>query len=216
MVQREDYHDGTVNEIAVFGAKSTADCVASIDNSTYHLVHALSPFIDMGINFNAGNGGESVCIVMLGVTAGNPGQFAPVEQYVRYLANKQTNLSTTFYNQAESPNPAPDLPFAGRPVLFSFYNMSNKVLAAKDVVLHAFNMEDPLGNQVSLRILTFPSVQSDGLVLVPDSNIGGPGFVVALPTLPLKPETLYKMTLKATVMGKILNQQWTFATGLSN
>lgn len=207
---------GSVNELAVFGAKSTAECVASIDNSAYHLVHVLSPYVDMGIYYNAGNGGESACVVILGVTVTSPGQFAAVDQYVRYPANKQLNLPTTFYNQAERPNPAPDLPVAGRPVLFSFYNMSNKVLAAKDVVLHAYTMEDPLGNKVPVRILAFPGVQSDGPSLVSDSNMGAPGYVVALPIYPLQPKTLYKMTLSATVAGKQLNQQWSFTTGLAN
>lgn len=207
---------GSVNELAVFGAKSTAECVSSLDNSTYHLVHLLSPYVDMGIYFNAGNGGESACIVMLGVTATSPGQFAAVDQYVRYPANKQLNLPTTFYNQAERPNPAPDLPVAGRPVLFSFYNMSNKVLAAKDVVLHTYTMEDPSGNKVPVRILAFPGVQSDGPSLVSDSNMGAPGYILSLPVHPLQPNTQYKMTLSATVAGRRVNHQWSFTTGFVN
>ena len=207
---------GSVNELAVFGAKSTAECVASIDNSTYHLVQVLSPYVDMGMHFNEGNGGESVCVVILGVSVSSAGQFAAVDQYVRYPANNQLNLSTTFYNQAERPTPAPDLPAAGRPVLFSFYNMSNKVLAAKDVVLHTYTMEDLVGKKIPIRILAFPGVQSDGSVLVADSNMGAPGYVVALPTYPLQPKTIYKMTITATVAGKLVDQQWSFTTGLAN
>lgn len=207
---------GSVNELVVFGAKSTADCVASLDNSAYHLVHVLSPYVDMGIYFNAGNGGESACVVMLGVSTNSPGQFAAVDQYVRYPANTQLNLTTTFYNQAERPIPAPDLNGAGRPVLFSFYNMSNKVLAAKDVVIHVFAMEDQLGNKVPVRILAFPGVQSDGPVLVSDVNMGATGYVLALPMYPLQPNTIYKMTINATVTGKLVNQQWSFTTGHAN
>lgn len=207
---------GTVNELVVFGAKSTAECVTSIDNSAYHLVHVLSPYLDMGIYFNPGNGSESVCVVMLGVASNNPGQFAAVDQYVRYPANNQLSLSTTFYNQAERPIPAPDLPVLGRPVLFSFYNMSNKVLAAKDVVLHAYTLEDSVGNKVPVRILAFSGVQSDGPALVSDANLGAPGYVVALPTHPLQAKTTYKATISATVAGKLVNQQWSFTTGLAN
>lgn len=207
---------GAVNELAVFGAKSTAECVASLDNSVYHLVHVVSPYVDMGIYFNSGNGGESACIVILGVAVSSTGQFVAADQYVRYPANNQQNVSTTFHNQAERPNPAPDLALAGRPVLFSFYNMNNKVLSAKDVVLHAYTMEDPLGNKVPVRILTFPGVQSDGPSLVSDSNMGAPGYVVALPIYPLQPKTLYKVTLSATVAGKLVSQKWSFTTGVVN
>jgi hypothetical protein len=203
---------GTVNELAVFGAKSVADCVDAIENSAYHLVQLISPYVDMGLSFNSGQGGESACMVLLGVADNSAGQFPPADFFIVYPARGQTNVAPVFHNQAERPNPAVDLPVAGRPVLISFYNMANKVLASRDVVIHSFAMSGA-GLQVPLRILAFPEVRSDGPTLVADSYLGAPGYVVALPITPLLANTTYTVNVSASVKGNVVTQQWTFSTG---
>jgi hypothetical protein len=207
---------GIVNELAVFGAKSELECVASLENSAYHIIHILSPFEDMGVSFNSGNVGDSVCIVLLGVATSSPGVFVAANQNVVYPARNQVNVAPIFYNQAERPNPAPDLLIAGHPVLISFYNLNNKSLSSKDVVIHAFNLVSNTGNQIPLRILTFPDVQSSGIALVSDRNIPAPGYVVALPTQPLSSDSTYKVKVSASIAGNPITQEWAFTTGSIN
>jgi len=207
---------GVVNELAVFGAKSELECVASLANSAYHIIHILSPFEDMGVSFSSGNGGDSVCIVLLGVATSRPGVFVASNQYVVYPARNQINVAPIFYNQAERPNPAPDLLIAGHPVLISFYNLDNKSLSSKDVVIHTFKLESNSGNQIPVRILTFPDVQSSGITLVSDRNVPAPGYVVALPTQPLLSNLTYKVKVSAAIAGNPVTQEWTFTTGSVN
>ena len=207
---------GAVNELLVFGAKSVAECVASLENSAYHLIHLLSPYVDMGIYFNAGNGGESACIVLLGVANSSTGQFAPVNSYVFYPSNMQRNVPPVFFNQAERPIAAPDLPLTGHPILMSFYNQSHKVLAARDLLLHAFEVYDAAGKRISVRVLTFPGVQSDGPPVVADANVAAPGYIVALPVQPLMANSTYQIKVSADVAGQNVTQNWSFVTGTAN
>jgi hypothetical protein len=206
---------GAVNELAVFGAKSTLECIASIENSVYHMVHLLSPYVDMGLSYNAGQGGESACIVMLGVGSSSAGQFPPADYFIVYPSRGQSKVPPVFHNQAERPNPALDLSVAGRPVLISFYNMANKVLASRDLVIHEFTMNGA-GEAVPLRVLAFPEVISDGPRLISDANLGAPGYVVGLPIAPLLSNTTYTVNVSASVKGKAVTQKWAFTTGIAN
>lgn len=207
---------GEVSEMAVFGAKSAADCIASIENSTYHLIQLMSPYVDIGMYFSSSNLTESACVMLVGLSKNSTGSFTIADQYVKYPSDNQANVSTTFRNQAERPIPAPDLKVTGRPVLFSFYNFNNKVISATELVIHNLTIEDDSGFKVPIRILTSPGVQTDGPALIFDENIGSPGFILALPIKPLLPNTTYKAKLSAAIAGKVVIQQWTFKTGAPN
>ncbi|MDP2323322.1 MAG: hypothetical protein Q8N51_04745, partial [Gammaproteobacteria bacterium] len=121
----------TVTELMIFGAADGAACIAALENSVYHLIALVSPYVDMGISFNAGTGSGSACAIVLGVknylTLGQ----LPASPVV-YPYNNQTGVAPTFYNQAEFPIPASDLDPVGHPVVVSLYTLSNPTLVDSD------------------------------------------------------------------------------------
>jgi len=203
---------GSVSELLSFGAASGVVCSASIENSVYHLVQLISPFINVGLSFN-GNG--PVCDIELGISSSESGQFPSAGNWVSYPGNGQTGVSPKFYNQAESPVPAADLLSAGHPVVISLYNQSNRSLTGTQVVLHTFTLT-AAGSPVASRVLAQSGVTTDGTTLTVDSNISGPGILVLLPTSPLNPNTVYNVTFSATANGVFVNKSWSFTTGSMN
>ena len=161
------YSGTAVSELLSFGSASGADCSASIEDSVYHLIEFISPFTDVGLSFNAGNGSGTVCAIELGISSGS-GQFPPSGSWVYYPANGQTGVPPTFYNQAESPVPAPDLQLAGHPIVLSLYNQTNTSLNASDIVLNTFTLTTAVSAvPVSTRVLAQSGVGGTGLTLDP-------------------------------------------------
>jgi hypothetical protein len=205
---------GTVSELLSFGSAGGTDCSASIENSVYHLVQLISPFLDVGLSFNAGNGSGSVCGIELGIATGS-GQFPPSGSWVSYPASGQAGVPPTFYNQAESPVPAADLQLAGHPIVISLYNQTNTSLSATDIVLHTFTLA-AAGSSVGTRVLAQSGVTTNGTALTTDANISGPGILVLLPTSPLSANTVYTVTFSAAVKGTAVSKSWSFTTGSAN
>ena len=209
-------YSGTVNEVESFGSSNGQACISSLEDSVYHLTNLLSPYLEMGLNFNAGSNGASVCIIELGLTASYTGQFPPAGSYVTYPYSGQTGVLPTFYNQAEFPTPTPDLATAGHPIFISLYNQTNKTLTTTQVTLHGFTVTTAGGASVPVRVLVASGMASDGPQVTADANLSAPGFIVAVPTSPLLPNTVYNVTVTATVNGTAVNQAWGFTTGFKN
>lgn len=210
---------GTVTELNSFGAAGGAACLASIEDSVYHLSALVSPYVEVGIGYNAGvtsSPGASVCDIELGVRSSSIGQFPAAGTYAVYPYNGQTGVLPTFYNQAEVPTPAPDLSLAGHPILISFYNLTSQSLQAANISINSFVVTTSTGASVPVRIIAMPGVNSNGPSIVSDSNLAGPGFVIALPTSPLNANTTYNITVNATISGTTMTKNWAFTTGTTN
>lgn len=212
------YH-GTVNEVVTFGAPTAPDCVASLENSVYHLISLMSPFVDVGVSFNPGTGAGSVCVIAIGVPTSTQGQLPARDNYLLYPGNNAQGVAPVFANTAEIPTPVPDLPKAGHPVLVSLYTQATQSIAASDLRIDAFSLTPASGGSpVAARILVSPGVSSGGPTLTSDSNIAGPGFVVLVPVEPLLPSTTYTANFSATLAGlyPAVRRTWSFTTGALN
>lgn len=209
-------YSGTVTELMTFGAASGTDCLASLDDSMYHLIDLVSPFIDLGISFNAGNGSGSACAIELGAGSTTLGQLPAAGNAVAYPVVGQSGVPPTFYNQAEDPVPAPDLSSAGHPVVVSLYTLATPTLSGSDIVIHTFSITPSGGTALGVRVLANTGVTSDGPTLTTDNVIPRAGFVVLLPVAPLAANTTYDLLFSATVKGQLISKTWSFTTGAAN
>lgn len=210
-------YTGTAVELVLFGAASGAQCVASFENSVYHLGQMLSSSMELGLAFHAGNGSGSVCVLALGVPGNTAGQLPAEGQVVTYPYAGQTAVLPTFYNRAEAPMPVPDLAVAGHPVLVSLYSLAVPTLQGSDIVVQNFALSTAAdGKPVGARLLAKAGVTSSGAALTADSNIAGAGTVFLVPTAPLSANTSYRVAFTATVKGKALSRDWAFTTGAAN
>jgi len=206
---------GTVDEIMTFGAASGTDCASSLEDSVYHLIELISPFIDVGISFNPGTGSGSVCAILLGVGSNTLGQLPTSAVFYPY--DTETGVPPTYYNSAEVPDPAPDLASAGHPVAASLYTLANPVLSGSDIVINAFSITPSGGGPaLPVRVLAKIGVTSTGPTLTVDDVIPRAGFVVLLPIAPLAANTVYDVSFNATVKGQLVSKDWSFTTGAAN
>jgi hypothetical protein len=207
---------GSVTELISFGAASGAACITSQQNSVYHLLDLLSAATDLGLSFNAGNGSDSVCTLILGTPGDTLGQL-PASGLVTYPYDAQMAVPPTYYNRAEVPNPAVDLAKAGHPVAVSLYTQAHPTLTGSDIVVTDFSMTDANGAAVSARILAATGVKAGGtLSLTSDVNLARAGTIVLLPVAPLTASTDYTVSFAATVKGGAVSKTWTFTTGAAN
>jgi uncharacterized protein YkwD len=208
-------YSGSVNEVESFGSASGQGCISSLEDSVYHLINLLSPYVDIGLTFNGGNNGASVCTIVVGLPTSSTGQFPAAGSYVTYPYNGQTGVLPTFYNQAESPTPASDLPKAGHPIVISLYNQTNKTLTANQVVVNSFTLTTASGASVPVRILVAQGVTGSAS-LTTDANFSSPGFVVILPLAPLSANTNYTANFAGLVSSALVDKSWAFITGANN
>ena len=209
-------YGGTVSELILFGAASGAECMASFENSVYHLAQLLSPSVEVGLAFNAGNGGGSICVLELGVSDNTAGQLPAEGSVVTYPYAGQSAVLPTFYNRAEAPSPVADLAVAGHPVLVSLYSLATPSLQGSDIVIQTFALSMSDGQPVSARLLAKAGVTSSGPALTIDANLVGAGTLFLVPAAPLEANITYKVSFAATVKGKTLNRNWSFVTGAAN
>jgi hypothetical protein len=214
-------YTGTVTEYMTFGATDGANCVDLLGNSVYHLIELISPFIDLGISFNVGNGAGSACAIVLGVGSNTPGQLPAVGPVV-YPYDGQSGVLPKFYNHAEVPVAANDLPFAGHPVAVSLYTLDSSALSGGNIVINEFSIEQcdvacpNVANPLpTVRVLAKTGVTSTGPTgpaLTVDDVIPRAGFVVLLPEAPLVVSKTYAVTFNATVKGQPVSKTWSFTT----
>jgi uncharacterized protein YkwD len=215
-------YSGTVTELLSFGAASGADCIASISNSVYHLIDLLSSTMDIGLDFNAGNGSGSVCVIELGTPGTTLGQL-PTTAPVVYPGDNLTGVPPIYYATAE----VPQIPSAsqtvgqtmGHPVAVSLYTQANPTLAGTDIVIHGFALSTSSGGTaLGAMILAENGVTSDGPTLTADANLNltQAGYVVLVPTTQLTANTTYYVSFDATVKGAAVTKTWSFTTGAAN
>lgn len=209
-------YGGTVSELLSFGSASASDCMAAQENSVYHLAQLISPIVDVGIAFNAGNDSGTMCVIELGLSKLTLGQLPADGSLVSYPYSTQSGVPPTFYNQSESPVPAADLSVAGHPIAVLLYSQSAPTLLGSDVVIQTFSLTPASGAQAGARILAQTGVTSTGPVLTVDTNLGGAGEVFLLPLAPLAANTVYNVAFAAIVKGKAVSKNWSFTTGAMN
>jgi hypothetical protein len=212
-------YTGTVTELMTFGATDGTNCVDLLGDSVYHLVDLVSPFIDLGIAYNAGGGNNSsACAIEVGVKTNTLGQL-PASGQVVYPYDTQTGVLATFNNTAEQPDPAPDLTAAlqtplGHPIIVSLYSLTYPTLKGSDIAISEFSITPSVA--AGVRILANTGVTYPGLVapdeLKTDNVIPGAGFVELLPKEPLAATTAYTVTFTAMVRGNPVTKTWTFTT----
>ncbi|NMM28254.1 MAG: hypothetical protein HHJ12_13445 [Glaciimonas sp.] len=207
---------GTVSELVLLGAASGAECMASIENSVYHLARLFSPVVQVGLAFNAGNGSGSVCVMELGVSGNTAGQLPGAGSVVTYPYAGQSAVLPTFYNRAETPTPVADLALAGHPVLVSLYSLAAPSLQGSDIVIQRFALSRADGQPVSARLLAQAGVTSSGPTLGIDANLAGAGTLFLVPGAPLAANTTYRVTFAATLKGQAVARDWSFTTGAAN
>jgi len=206
---------GTVSEIMSFGAANGTDCVGSLGDSVYHLIELLSPFVEVGVAFNPGNGSGSVCAILLGVASTTLGQLPTSAAFYPFAG--QAAVLPTYYNSAEVPNPAPDLTSgAGHPVAVSLYTLAAPVLNGSDIVINTFSITPAGGAALPARVLAKTGVTTSGPALTVDDAIPRAGFVVLLPVAPLAANTLHNVSFSAFVKGQPVINSWSFTTGAAN
>lgn len=211
-------YGGSVVELMTFGAADGASCIASIENSVYHLIALISPFVDMGIGFNPGNGSGSACAIELGVKSTTLGQL-PATAPAVYPHDIQSGLPPVYYSLAEAPHPANIPATAGHPVVASLYTLTNPTLSASDIQIEKFDISASQGGTpLSAIVLANTGVQSatGGPTLTADDVIPSAGFVVLVPTTPLSAGTLYYLSFSAKVKGQSVTKDWSFTTGSAN
>lgn len=208
-------YTGTVTELISFGSTSAATCLSTLEDSVYHLGQIISPFVDVGIAVNAGNGAGLVCAIELGISSTTLGQLPAAGNVVIYPYDQQNQVEPTFYNQAEAPVPAADLAVAGHPVVVSLYSLALPTLVGSDIVIGTFGMTQA-GTSVPTRVLTVAGVTSTGPAVTVDGNLANAGNVFLLPLAPLMANTTYQVTFAATVKGIAISKTWSFTTGVSN
>lgn len=211
---------GTVTELMVFGTASGAECLASLENSVYHSIALVSPFIDLGIGFDPGAAGvPPVCAIEMGVSSTTLGQL-PDTAPVAYPYAGQTDVLPTFSPVGEVPNPTPSLASAGHPVVVSLYTMGNQSLSGGDIAIHTFSITPrtgpSAGQALTVQVLANTGVTSDGPALTVDNVLPGAGFVVLVPSAPLEAHTDYNLSFNAMVKGTSVTKTWTFTTGALN
>lgn len=208
-------YTGSVAEVISFGSSSAANCLSTMEDSVYHLGQIVSPFVDVGIAVNTGNGNGLVCVLELGVSNQSLGQLPAAGSILIYPYDQQTQVEPTFYNQAEAPIPAADLAIAGHPVVVTLYSLALPTLLGSDIVIGTFNLTQA-GTVIDARVLAISGVTSTGPTVTIDSNLTIAGNIFLLPTAPLTANTKYDVTFAATVKGATLNKTWSFTTGVSN
>jgi len=204
---------GTVTELMIFGAATGNDCVNSLEDSVYHLIDLVSPFIDVGISFNAGTGSGSACAIELGVKSTTLGQLPAAGNQMFYPYAGQTGVQPTYYNQAEVPSPTTltGSP-AGHPVVISLYTLARPVLSGSDVKISTFSITPNGGSKLPAEILVYSGVTGG----TADINMPSAGFAVLVPHSPLSPNTTYDVSFSATVKGQVVSKSWSFSTGNAN
>jgi len=190
-------------------ASGSTDCLGDFKDTVYHLQAITGNQESVG--FAARDG---YCVINFGVVTGANGSGYGLPQWggqqlasnaVAYSPVDNETVYGGFTPAAESPNPAPDLTSAGRPIMF-------RVPApdANDVLtVSSFTLSGPGGAAIPVRVLV-PSKAKAGSVAsaIEDKNLYA-GVVFMLPTQPLAAGT-YTATFSGARNGVAITKSWSF------
>jgi uncharacterized protein YkwD len=202
------------------GDANAADCLGQYLSSVYHLDGATSIQETIGVGFQTNSAqGTYGCVLDFGETSNVVG--APIDNGV-YLGGGQQMATTAvatspFLNEtnvaramkAESPNPAPDLPSPGRPIMYRV----NAASAGDVLTVSSFTLTAN-GVAVPARLIV-PSAATTGSVgaTVDVNNRLSPGVVFLLPLAPLAANTTYTASFSGQRNGTPTAKTWAFTTG---
>ncbi|MBF6989376.1 CAP domain-containing protein [Cupriavidus sp. IK-TO18] len=194
-------------------------CVDQWYHTVYHLQSLVTNQESIGIGYSGtGALGLNHCVLDFGtITATQPSptpngvpygggqQFDP-ETFVTVPADGDIGVQGEFNFAGESPNPAPDLPTPGRPLMVYANGALAEVLAVTDFKLVASN-----GAEVAARVLVSPAAKADGSNGVADEYLRN-NAAFLLPLAPLADRETYTASFSGTRAGKPVSISWTFKT----
>ncbi|WP_454744108.1 CAP domain-containing protein [Cupriavidus necator] len=193
-------------------------------NQWYHTVYHLQTLVtnqeSVGIGFSAtGALGLNLCVLDFGTQAaaqGHPmpngvpyggGQHFDAGTFVTVPGNGERDVQVGFNFAGESPNPAPDLPTPGRPLMVYANGALAEVLSVT-----TFKVVGSNGAEVPARVLVSQAAKAGGSDGVADEYIRN-NAVFLLPISPLANRETYTATFSGTRAGKPVSFSWSFTTG---
>ncbi|WP_083384852.1 CAP domain-containing protein [Cupriavidus sp. USMAHM13] len=186
-------------------------CFAYLANSVYHLQTLTSNQETIGLALR-----ESICVANFGVVSGIAdggyglaqwgGQQMPLDA-IAYYPTGRGRVPGTFSPANEMPNPAPDLPLAGHPVMVRV-----NVAAPSDVLtVREFGLTGPTGSPVPVRLLVPSGAKPDSVsTAIEDSQLYR-GVAFLLPEQPLAAGK-YTATFVGARNGVPMVKSWQFST----
>lgn len=143
-----------------------------------------------------------------GVPYGGGQQF-DAGTFVTVPRNGDANVQPGFNFASEAPNPAPDLPVPGRPLMVYANGALGEVLSVK-----SFAIVDINGAEVPARMLVSSSAKAGGSAGIADVYIRN-NAVFLLPLASLASSMTYTATFAGTRAGKPVSFSWSFTTASS-
>jgi uncharacterized protein YkwD len=219
-----------ISENAAVGAPQTSasdyatDCFNQYVNTVYHLQGLTNPVETIGIGFAQDDSTHSVysCVYDMGQTTnvvgtpqanaieGGAGQQLSTTAIVTVPYNNETNVARAMV--AESPNPAPDLPNPGRPIVVRM----NAASAGDAVTVSSFTITPQGGGSPVTARIIIPSGAQSGSVTSATVDVNGeldPGVVVLLPETTLAANTTYNVSFSGARDAQTATATWSFTTG---
>ncbi|MEA3099454.1 CAP domain-containing protein [Caballeronia mineralivorans] len=206
-------------------AAAAQDCIGQALASVYHLADLLANQQTVGYGYMPGTTAYPLytCTTDFGISTGVVG--APGPNSFSYIGGQQIATNVVVHSpytseagvalamRAESPNPAPDLPAPGRPILVRVNSENMDILTVSQ-----FTVADSTGAAVAGRILVPTSAKagSTAATVADPNSILANGTAVFLPLAPLKANTTYTVTFSGTRSGSALSTPpWSFTTAAS-
>ncbi|WP_309911209.1 CAP domain-containing protein [Caballeronia sp. LZ035] len=217
-----------IGEIAAAGVASTspsaaaADCIGQALSSVYHLANLTYTQETIGLGYNPGTTAYPIytCTTDFGETTGVSGTPAP--NAISSFGGQQIATTAVVHSpftsengialamRAEAPNPAPEIPAPGRPILVRV----NAVQSVDTLTVSQYTLTDNIGSVVASRILV-PAAATAGstATVIADPNNGLPsGTAVLLPLAALKANTTYTVSFAGARNGVAVTASWNFTT----
>ena len=216
-----------VGEIAAAGhvgdtpAAAAADCIGQALASVYHLVDLTSNQESIGLGFTNKDATYPIytCVSDFGVSTGVTG--APGPNTLPYSGGQQIPsgvvLHSPYTNETgvalamkpEIPNPAPDLPTPGRPILVRV-NAQN----ADTLTVSQYTLADSTGASIPTRILVPASARpgSTAATVADPNGLLANGTAILLPLTPLRANTTYTVSFSGARDGSAVSSTWQVTT----
>jgi uncharacterized protein YkwD len=203
--------DQWIGQTALSGSPTGTTCVETFKNSIYHLQAITGNQETVGIAVR-----DNRCVLNFGLVTGAKGNGYGLPQWggqqmassaVAYYPTDGANVLGSFTPAAESPNPAPDLTMAGRPVMFRVAAPE----ATDMLTVSSFTLSGPGGVAIPARVLVPTNAKAGSIsAAVEDVNLWR-GVVFLLPTQQL-PAGTYSATFAGARNGVAISKTWSFTT----
>jgi len=209
----QGYIGNTVGEVISY-TQPGAEAIESLLLSVYHLHTLLDPRanqVGLGIDTTATPARLSSTSITLGTSSSG---LLTVASTWQWPAEGQRDINPSFAPSNESPNPAPDLPLAGTPIMFCGAAGNFAPLHVSQVSLR----EEGSSFSVPLRLLRNEVVQVDkntDAEIVIDPYLAPAtvyqGCIFLLPVQVLQSGKKYRVQVEATQAGENLGKTWNWS-----